>query len=153
MPPKSKTEPGTIFEIPLDDGSFAYGMVIKRPLAAFFNLAVNQRPSLEYILSQPVAFRVWIMDSSLGSRGWKTIGNRSVPSELAQPGVFYKYDLISHRFSVYSEGNESTATKEQCIGLECAAVWSSVHIQSRLSDHIVGRPNAWVESLSAANRQ
>jgi hypothetical protein len=37
------------------------------------------------------------------------------------------------------------------LGLDCAAVWSAFHVESRLDDHFAGRPNGWAERLSAAS--
>ena len=147
-----KTDAGNIFEIPLPDGGLAYGMVIKSPLAAFFDFRFSERPSLDLIVSQPVAFRIWIMNAALGKRGWMIIGSAPVPEALAIPAVFYKFDIIARKFSLYSSPIETPATREQCIGLECAAVWSACHVESRLADHFAGRPNRFVQSLSASNR-
>ncbi len=151
MPRRSKTEAGNIFEIPLGDGGLVYGIVIKSPLAAFFDSRFTERPSLDLIVSQPVAFRIWIMDAALGKHGWKVIGSAPVPEALATPAVFYKFDSIARKFSLYSSPNETPATREQCIGLESAAVWSACHVESRLADHFAGRPNRFVQSLSASN--
>ena len=152
MARRPNTEAGNVFEIPLADGGLAYGMVIKSPLAAFFDFHFSERPSLDLIVSQPVAFRIWIMNAALGKGGWKVIGSASVPEALATPAVFYKFDTIARKFSLYSSSTETPASREQCIGLECAAVWSACHVESRLADHFAGRPNQIVQSLSATNR-
>jgi hypothetical protein len=40
-----------------------------------------------------------------------------------------------------SAGMEMSATPEDCIGLERAAVWDPHHIEKRLLDAFMGRPN------------
>lgn len=152
MSRRSNTESGNVFEIPLAGGGYAYGIMIKAPLAAFFDFRCSERPALDLIVSQPVAFRIWIMNNALGKCGWKIIGTAPLSEDLAAPEVFYKFDAISRKFSLYSSSTETPATREQCIGHECAAVWSACHVESRLADHFAGRTNPIVENLSAANR-
>jgi hypothetical protein len=127
-------------------------MVIEFPLVAFFDRRFPERPTVDDIISCPVAFRIWVMRLCLSKRGWPVIGHATVPYALTTPPDFYKFDLISKRFSLYRDHSEEPATREQCLDLECAAVWSDVHVESRLDDHFAGRPNAIVESLSAARR-
>ena len=152
MPRRSATDPGSVFEVTLDDGALAYGIVVDFPLVAFFDLRASDRPSLEDVISSEVLFRIWIMRSALGKSGWPVIGCASVPSHLTATPTFYKFDLIARKFSLYSNGTETPATREQCLPLECASVWSASHVEARLADHFAGRPNRWVESLSASSR-
>ncbi|MBV9657094.1 MAG: hypothetical protein JO295_03185 [Verrucomicrobia bacterium] len=151
MPHRSAWEPGKVFEVALPGGGFAYGMVIVFPLAAFFDFRFAERPQIADILSRPVAFRIHIMRACLSRSGWPVIGFATVPDALNQTPDFYKFDRIARRFSLYRGHYEEPASREKCLGLECAAVWSAVHVESRLGDHFAGRPNHWVESLSAAS--
>jgi hypothetical protein len=152
MPRRSASDPGSVFEVTLDDGALAYGIVVEFPLVAFFDLRASDRQSLEDVLSSEVLFRIWIMRSALGKSGWPVIGCASVPSHLTATPTFYKFDSIARKFSVYSNGTETPATREQCLPLECASVWSASHVEARLADHFAGRPNRWVQSLSASSR-
>lgn len=152
MPRRSAREPGNLFEVALSDGGFAYGMVLDSALAAFFDRRFIERPPIADILSCPTAFRIWIMKSCLKRTGWPVIGFAPVPEPLSEPPTFYKFDTVSHRFSKYRSPLETPATREGCLGLECASVWSAVHVVSRLDDHFAGRPNKWVEQLNPARR-
>ena len=152
MPRRSAWDTGNVFEVALSSAGFAYGMVIELPLVAFFDRRFAKRPTVEDILSCPIAFRIWVMRDCISKKGWPVIGHAPVPDALSKPPVFYKFDLLSKRFSLYRDQSEEPATREQCLDLECAAVWSDVHVVSRLDDHFAGRPNAFVESLSAARR-
>lgn len=150
MPHRSAWEPGNVFEVVLPGGGFAYGMVIDFPLVAFFDVRFAERSPIADIVSRPVAFRIWVMRSCLGRSSWPVIGFASVPNALSQSPDFYKFDSIARRFFLYRGHSEEPASREQCLGLECAAVWSAIHVESRLDDHFAGRPNLFVESLSAA---
>lgn len=152
MARRSAWEPGNIFEVALPGGGLAYGIVVGLPLVAFFDLRCAERPRITELLSRPAAFRIWVMRSCVGRNGWPVIDFVGIPDALSQPQTFYKFDVLARRFSLYSERSEQPATREQCLGLECAAVWSAVHVESRLDDHFEGRPNRWAESLNAANR-
>ena len=152
MPRRSAWEPGNLFEVDLSDDGFAYGMVIDFPLAAFFDRRFTERPSIADTLSCATAFRIWIMRSCLKRTGWPVIGFAPIPEALSEPPTFYKFDTVSHRFSKYRSPLETPATREECLGLESASVWSAVHVESRLNDHFAGRPNKWVEQLNPARR-
>ena len=152
MARRSTTDAGSVFEVTLDNGSLAYGIVVEFPLVAFFDLSASNRQSLEDIISRDVLFRIWIMRSAIGKNGWPVIGCTSVPPHLTVTPTFYKFDSIARKFSIYSNGSETPATREQCLPLECASVWSAAHVEARLADHFAGRPNRWVESLRASSR-
>ena len=151
MPSRSAWEPGNIFEVTLPSGGFAYGMVIDFPLVAFFDVRFIERPPIADIISRSVVFRIWVMRSCLSRTGWPVVGSACVPDALRQPPDFYKFDRIARRFFLCRGHCDEPATREQCLGLECAAVWSAVHVESRLDDHFAGRPNLWAERLGAAS--
>ena len=151
MPSRSAIQAGNVFEIALPSGGFAYGMIVDLPLAAFFDARFTQRPLLADVLRAPAAFRIWVMDSCFTTDRWPIIGSAPVPESLQNQPTFWKFDRIARRFSLYESGHETPATRDQCLGLECAAVWSPEHVESRLDDHFAGRPNQWVESLSASH--
>jgi hypothetical protein len=62
---------------------------------------------------------------------------------------FIQNTLDPSKFSLYdpNTGEMTPATKEQCIGLECAAVWEAEHVVDRINDHYAGRKNKWLEQL------
>jgi len=73
------------------------------------------------------------------------------PESRTEP-FFYKQDAITGRLALYHSTFASTnwerpASREECAGLEAAAVWEPEHVEDRLRDHFAGRPNKWVESL------
>lgn len=55
--------------------------------------------------------------------------------------------MNSKLFSNYDNGKIRRATKMACEGLERAAVWEPEHVEERLRDLYVGKPNIWVEQL------
>jgi hypothetical protein len=140
--PRSKNEAGTFLRIPLADGSFAYGRLLEAPYVAFYNHRTPDPSSnLEEIASKPVLFKQAVRTSDL--RKWAPIGRADLTGEVAKPVVRYTQNLLDFRkCTIYdSAGNERAATPEECVGLEQAAVWDAVHIEQRLLDTFMGRPN------------
>ena len=159
MPPRKPPEPrvpsarrskapvvGDVVEVPLD-GERGYARVLRDPLMAFYALRSAAPLACEDVVKAPVAFTVWVMGSALKSGRWRVVGNVPLtPDEDVAPW-FFKQDAISGKLSLYRAGTARPATREECEGLERAAVWSAEHVESRLRDHLARRPNAWVESL------
>jgi hypothetical protein len=57
--------------------------------------------------------------------------------------------LNSSHFELYNPntGEISKCKKEECEGLECAAVWEAEHAKSRIRDYYNGVPNILFEQL------
>ncbi len=146
---RQKRRVGDIFKIDLGDGSWAYGRVLKEPLVAIYDLKTSKEVPLQTIISSPVAFKVWVMNSAITKGIWPVIGNAPLTPDLEVQPPFFKRDPLSGALSItyVGGGDEIPASLEDCANLENAAVWSAEHIVDRLNDHFAGRPNKWVELL------
>lgn len=144
---KSRRRIGDIVKILLPDNFYCFGRVLQEPLVAFYDLHVREIPDIDVIISSPILFKVWVMNSAITTGRWVIVGNRDVDDRTATEPEFFKQDTISKKYSRYFNNMETPATKAECIGLECAAVWDAEHVEERLVDHYAGRPNKWVESL------
>ncbi|MGA2867871.1 MAG: Imm26 family immunity protein [Verrucomicrobiota bacterium] len=135
---------GDIVKIPLGSGQLAFARILKNLLMAFYGLKSEKIPPIEFIISQPIIFKIWVM-----KHDWPVIGNSPLTSDLEKPPIFSKCDPISKKLSLYymEDGKEKSASFEECENLECAAVWSPSHIIDRLNDYFAGKPNKWVESM------
>jgi hypothetical protein len=65
------------------------------------------------------------------------------------PLKFIQDPIQRQSFQIYdpNTGNIHPSKKEDCIGLERAAVWEASHVEDRILDHFEGRENKWVKSL------
>ena len=145
--------PGNVVEISLEDGSRAYGVVVQDPLMAFTRMTWEARPEVSERLFEEVAFRVWVMQYAIGKRGWPIVGHIELNEKIEQQPQFFKRDPITGQFYHYVDCvNDIPVSREECVGLECAAVWDPEHVESRLQDEKLGRPNKWAQSLSAESR-
>ena len=139
---------GTFLRIPLDDGSFGYGRVLADPYMAFYNYRTAAPESdLGVIGSKPILFiqSVRIVNATR----WVDIGAMELDGDAAKPVVRFMQDLADFRKCTIFDtaGMEREANPEDCIGLERAAVWEQHHIEQRLLDTFMGRPNAIEEHL------
>ena len=138
----SKHKPGTFLRISLADGSFGYGRLLEPPYVAFYNYRTTKPDSdLETIAQKPILFRQAVLTSGL--KKWKDIGIKELEGEVAQPVVMYMQDIHDFRKCVIFDtaGDEREVSPEECVGIEQAAVWETHHIEERLLDTFMGRPN------------
>jgi hypothetical protein len=141
-------KPGSFLRIPLADGSFGYGRVLKLPHDAYYNYRTETPDSdLKRIASQPILFKISVRH--MGERGWELIGWRQLEEQFSQPIVQFMQDIGNFRDCTIFDtaGNSRRAEPQECIGLECAAVWEEENVEERLLDTFMGRPNASVEHL------
>lgn len=128
--------------IPLEDGSTGYGRVLSDPYMAFYDhRTTTPDADLDVIASKPLLFTQAVRLRNHGR--WADVGWRELEGEVAKPVVRFMQDQFDHRkCTIYdSEGGEWPARPEDCIGLERAAVWEMPHIEQRLLDTFMGRPN------------
>lgn len=138
---------GDFLRIDLGNGSFAFARVLDFPLVLFYDALAEKRLSINEIVASRELFKIWVMKSAFSSKKWEVIGNSPLDASLFESPVFFKVDPISKKYSLYQGGAEVLACREQCEGLERAAVWDPVHVEDRLRDYFNGVPNKWVESL------
>jgi hypothetical protein len=142
-----KHEPGTFLRVPLPDGSFGYGRMLEDPYIAFYDYRTkNPSEDLDTIEAKPLLFSQTVR---VPSNRWKALGKRPLVGAAAEPVVTYMQDLADFRNCTIfdSVGNSRSASPEECVGLERAAVWEAHQIEERLLDTFMGRPNSTEEQL------
>jgi hypothetical protein len=140
--------PGTFWRVPLADRSFAYARILEPPYLAFYDYRTEQPSAdLELIASKPILFRQAVHISY--SKKWKKIGWAELAGEVTRPVVRFRQSIADFRKCVIfdSAGMRKEATPEECVGLERAAAWEPHHIEERLLDSFMGRPNATEQAL------
>jgi len=144
-----RRKPGDVLLIGLDNGESAFGRVLPSPLVAFYDAKSPPDLSVEEITQRPILFKIWVMDHAIKDGIWKIIGHVPLTEDLLAEPTFFKKDPITGALTLYrdSNGQEIPASRSDCEGLECAAVWDVRHVVDRLVDHFAGRKNAWVESM------
>jgi hypothetical protein len=134
---------GTFVVIELPDGTFGYGRALTGPYYALYDLRTDEPAAdVEAIEAAPVLFTAAVRQTR-GPTAWPALGVRPLSGEVAAPVVRFTQDLADYRNCVIfdSAGMERTATPEECVGIELAAVWDEHHVEQRLLDTFLGRPN------------
>jgi hypothetical protein len=141
---------GDIVSIPLGQDRYAFGWVLEEPLVAIFDyLSTESAPPVDLVARHNVAFKIWVMNHAFTKGTWPTIGHKELGDAEREKPYFFKQDPISGSLSITRDGSEETpASQEEVIGLECAAVWEPSHVIDRINDYFAGVPNRWVTSLA-----
>jgi hypothetical protein len=145
---RQKRRVGDVVEIDLNDGFRAYARVLDEASFAVYDCRSETELLLDDILRLPVLFEVAVMKWAVTKGRWKVIGTTPMESAHSVPAPkFIEDQLNKGHFEIYEHGKIRPASRAECIGLERAAVWEPEHVEDRIRDHFVGRPNKWVESL------
>src|ERR1700749_4026879 len=86
---------GSVIAIPLSDGTFGYGRLLREPLIAFYNLRSKEILPAEAVLSSPIAFTLLVMNQPITDGDWPVIGKAPLSQELLNDPLFFKKDTIS----------------------------------------------------------
>ena len=81
---------------------------------------------------------------------WLKVGKLDVREDLkVQPNKFIHHKGEIPEFKLYNPntGEITNGSREQVIGLECAAVWEANHVEDRIRDHYLGVPCIWMEGM------
>lgn len=131
-----RTPAGTILEIELRSGTYAYAIVLEKTEVAFYG-HIGDRISdnvFEKVISSGELFSLVLHKSAFKSDNWSVVGK--VPKgEEVSGGRDYKIDQ-NGKLSIYSQkdGSIRSATQAEVSHLETASVWEARHIEKRLSD-------------------
>jgi Immunity protein 26 len=140
---------GDIVKISLGDGFHTYARVLDEALFTFYDSHTKEEMPILEIITLPILFQIAVMDYAVKRGRWVIVGNAPLDDpRLKQRPQFMQDILRKEQFSIYEKGGKiRPAVKEECIGLERAAVWEPTHVEDRLRDHYAGQKNKWVESL------
>ncbi len=113
---------GNVYELPLPDGTNAYGRLYKEYTLAIYSTraySYNELPNTEEYQCFIGVYKDLLTDGK-----WKVVGKRAfVNEEDAWPPP---------QCVVYYKGVISDCTYEECKGLEIAAAWDRHHVIDRL---------------------
>lgn len=118
------------------------------PDVAFYNHRTSGPSSaLDEIASKPVQFAVAVKTSGL--QQWEPIGQRPLQGDVAKPVVMFSQDSDNFRKCTIFDtaGMRKEVGPEACVGLERSAVWDPHHVEVRLLDTFMGRPNAVEQAM------
>jgi len=138
---------GDVLKIDLGNGVFGFGRILDSPLMGFYDLQSREAVSIVDVVKSPMLFRVWVMNYAVKSDNWEILGNLPLEDALKVKPRFFKQDPLNKKYSIYYDSKDTPAAREDCIGLERAAVWNPEHVENRLRNHFAGVPDPMTERL------
>jgi hypothetical protein len=142
---------GSVVKISLPDGTHGYGLVLDKASIAVYNIKTEKAIPIEQITSKDTLFILTVHKSAISSGRWVKVGKILPEDKYSILPLQFIQDIINpEQFSIYdpNTGNIYPAKREDCMGLECAAVWEAEHVEDRILDHFAGRENIMVQSHS-----
>jgi len=114
------TKLGDIVDIPLPNGSFAFGRLYNDASIGVYDLIALSSLSVDEISKYKIRFFSGVFDTYIKNGNWKIIGN--IPFEKQDdswPPAQYIQDIINpDKYSIYYKGEIIAASKEEISGLE-----------------------------------
>jgi hypothetical protein len=101
--------------------------------------------------SKEPMFVLLVERSAYAGGGWgEQLGSLKVSSLPPIPRFFWQSPVNRNECKIVEPiKHRINATPAECVGLEPEAVWAMSHIQARILDTYAGRPNAFLQSLTA----
>ncbi|KAA0542420.1 hypothetical protein FZW96_21365 [Bacillus sp. BGMRC 2118] len=122
---------GDVYSIPLPNGKLAFARRFKDASIGIYKQISNTIDDAPK--EEEFQFIVGVYDNVLKSGIWPVIESRPFKNEEeAWPPPCCVIDKLSGGYSIYYKGEMHESTKEECEGLEEAAVWDAHHIIDRI---------------------
>jgi hypothetical protein len=148
---KQRITTGAILEVNIEGQYYVYTQILGKAGYAFFDYKSKEKlEDLTVLLSARILFILSVYDDIITKGEWLKVGKLPIRSDLlVQPLQFIQDNLNPNNFEHYNPntGEITKATREECEGLERAAVWEANHVEDRIRDYYLGVPNIWVEQL------
>ena len=142
---------GAILKIDLHNGYHSYGRILDKANYAFYEIMTKDDiRDVNLIVTLPVLFILGVYNDVITSNRWVIIGKKTLEDYLKVLPMEFIQDSETLELEIYdcNSGEIRPSTKEECEGLECAAVWEATHVEERIIDFFEGRINASVKNLS-----
>jgi Immunity protein 26 len=144
---RQKITIGSILEIHVDKKYYVYSQILEHASYAFFDFKSNQKlTDFSVLEGAKVLFIVAVYDYVVNQGKWLKVGKLPLRESFKnKPLKFIHWPHDKVKWGIYdpNTGEIRNSTKEDCKGLEVAAVYEAEHVEERLSDHYAGRPNRY----------
>lgn len=149
MAKRQKRTVGSVVRIDLKNGRKAYAQILDKASYAFFDyFSTSDIEDLDVLNHKPVLYILSAYDDIITKGKWLKIGEIPIREEFNKlPLQFIQDALHPNKFEIYNPntGEMASATKEECKGLEQAAVWEEWEVEERLLDHFENNPDKTLE--------
>jgi len=144
---RQQRTPGAFVKVPFDPPFHTYARILGDASFAFYDSRTKEDISdFSKIASSPILFIVAVFNDAVTRGRWVKVGKLPLELNLQKlPPKFIRDSIDPTQFRIYEFGKIRPSTREECQGLEVAAVWEPGEVEERLRDHYAGRPNSQVE--------
>lgn len=147
---KQRITKGSIIEVAVN-GRYYYAQILHCKNYVFFDYVSNEHlVNLEVLLDKLPLFFIGVYDDIITNGDWLIVGRLPIRKEFEiVPNQYIQHIGEKIEFEIYNPntGKIVAATREQCLGLECCAVWDKEHVEERLENYYSGTVNKWVEDM------
>jgi len=147
---KQKRTVGDFLEMSLPNGKWGYARVLNNASYAIYDLMTDEAVEVSEIDRHDILFTLAVYKNAVTSGRWVVIGCLPLEESLMQlPIKFIQDEIDPEKFNLYNPntGTISPAKKQDCVGLERAAVWDPLHVEERIVDYFSNKPNNWCEEM------
>lgn len=146
---RQKIVKGAILEINIENRYYTYAQILGGAVYAFFDYKTEQKLiDFSILENKPILFIVGVYDDVIITGHWLIVHKMDVRDDLkVLPMQFIQDALNPERFEIYNPntGDITPAKKNECRGLERAAVWEANHVEDRIRDYYDAVPCIWLE--------
>ncbi len=129
--PKVKVEVGDVVQIPLPDGRYAYGRVLRDASIGVYRVTTTEEGKPPR--GDDYMFVVGVFEKVLTSGEWPVVGHAEFrDTEEEWPPPYCVKDKITGRMSIYHKRQMRPAGEDECREMEPAAVWDAHHVVDRI---------------------
>ena len=139
---KIRLKVGDLFEVPLGDGRFGFGHILRANFVGFYAVESRERMPIDEIIKQPVAFRIVCLTDMIENGTWPILGNVTPPAPMNATMRVWRTDALGKRFGY--EWRADGATEEVAVnrefvrGIEKKKIWDSRTVPRRLNAFLRG---------------
>jgi Immunity protein 26 len=145
MAKRQRVTEGAILEINIENQYYTYAQILTESDCAFFDFkSTEQLKDFSILEKSNILFIVAVYSYIINQGMWIKVGKIDIRNDLkVKPMKFIQDALNPTKFRLYNpnSGEMIPATKDECKGLEVAAVYRAEHIELRISDYYAGRVN------------
>lgn len=139
---------GAIMEIYVDNEYYVYAQSYPYNKEIIFDYRSKEPlKDLSVLLTAKQLFRITVYRSVIGSGHWLKVGKLPLREDLFPLQLQYihhSYGNIEYEIYNPMTGQITPSTKDECKGLEEAAVWDYGAINERIRDYYNNAPCRWV---------
>jgi Immunity protein 26 len=136
---------GSILEINIENQYYVYAQILGKAGYAIFDYKVSEKlMNFDILQNCSILFIISVYNDVINQGHWLKVGKLPKREDLkVQPMQFIQDSIDKSKFRLYNPntGEMTKATKEECKGLEVAAVYEAHHIEERIGDYYAGRMN------------